>query len=388
MKDRTDIYWFSEQPYSYIKDEDVEKYTSGRLDFPNTYFDPQKAHALYNEYHEQYIFADELGFDGIMTNEHHSSYWCMKSAANLDAAVLAKITKNVKIAILGNVIAINDPVRMAEEIATLDCYSGGRIISGFVRGTAVETLQSGIDPTENRERFEEAHDLIIKCWTTPGPFRYEGRHYHHRVVNPWVLPVQKPHPPIWFPGTGSPESVIWAAKHGYPYQNLGAVLDVTQWMKQLYIDTAHEAGYKPGPEHFGYLIKVLVADTDEKAVEIGRKYMWTEKHRMRGPREHNDPPGYQSREAVKVQRNLPGFVANTGKRLTYEDFRERNVIIVGSPQTVIDKLTYVIENLSPGYLLIFGNEGSMSHEESMRSIELLGKEVIPVLHEIKLKPYE
>ena len=69
-----------------------------------------------------------------MSNEHHASYWCMKPAVNLDAAVIAKVTKRAKIAILGNVIAVNDPVRMAEEIAMLDCYSGGRIISGFVRG--------------------------------------------------------------------------------------------------------------------------------------------------------------------------------------------------------------------------------------------------------------
>ena len=208
--DRVEAYWFSEQPYRYVGDEDLEKHDSGRLGFPNTYFDPHKAHTLYNEYHEQYAYAEEVGFDGIMTNEHHSSYWCMKPAANLDAAVISKVTKRVKIAILGNVISVNDPVRMAEEIAMLDCYSGGRIISGFVRGTAVETIHAGLDPTENRERFEEAHDLIIKCWTTPGPFRYEGQYYHYRMVNPWVLPMQKPYPDIWFPGTGSSESVIWA----------------------------------------------------------------------------------------------------------------------------------------------------------------------------------
>ncbi len=74
----------------------------------------------------------------------------------------------------------------------LDCISGGRIISGFVRGTAVEMLHAGISPTENRERFEEAHYLILKCWTTPGPFRWEGRYFPHRMVNPWVLPMQKP----------------------------------------------------------------------------------------------------------------------------------------------------------------------------------------------------
>src|SRR5438132_4034400 len=141
----------------------------------------------------------------------------MKPSANLDAAVISKVTRNARIAILGNILPISDPVRMAEELAMLDCYSGGRLISGCVRGGAVETLQAGLDPTENRARFEEAHDLILKCWTTPGPFRWEGRYYPRRVVNPWVLPMQQPHPPIWFPGGSSPESVVWAARHRYTY---------------------------------------------------------------------------------------------------------------------------------------------------------------------------
>ena len=382
-KDKVEVFWFSEQPYAHITDQDLEKYDSGRLGFPNTYFDPEKAHLLYNEYHDQYALADEVGFDGIMSNEHHASYWCMKPAVNLDAAVICKVTKNVKIAILGNVISINDPIRMAEEIAMLDCYSGGRIISGFVRGTAVESLQGGIDPTENRERFEEAHDLIIKCWTTPGPFRYEGKYYHYRVVNPWVLPMQKPHPEVWFPGLGSPESVVWAARHQHPYMNQGADLDTTAWLKQIYIDTAAEVGFKAGPEHFGYTIKAFVADTDEKAQEIGRTYLWTQDHRARGPAEHNDPPGYQSREAVRVLASRPqGFF---GQRMSYEQLQDISSIVVGSPETVTRKLTAVIERLNPGYLHIYGNEGHMAHKDVMRSIELLGKEVIPALHETKLR---
>ena len=389
-KDQVEVYWFSEQAQGYVTDGALEQFESGRLGFPNSHFDPDKAHVLYVEYHDQYALADEVGFDGIMTNEHHSAYWCGKPAVNLDAAVISKITKRAKIAILGNVIAINDPIRMAEEIAMLDRYSGGRFISGFVRGGAVESLQGGIDPTENRERFEEAHDLIVKCWTEPGPFRYEGKYYHHRVVNPWVLPMQKPRPDIWFPGTGSPESVVWAAQHGHPYMNLGAVMETTEWLKQIYIDTAHETGFQPGPEHFGYLLKVLVADTEEKAQEMGRHFVWTEGHRQRGPREHVDPPGYQSRQALEIKRSRPTgvFAGNAGQAQSYEQQQEANVVIVGTPDTVIEKLNYVVANLNPGYLLIYGNEGPMPHEVAMRSIELLGKEVIPALKEIQLQPYE
>ena len=384
MKDRVEVFFHSQQSYTHVTDEDLAKYDS-RIRFPNTYFDPWKAHALYNQYHEQYAFADEVGLDGIMTNEHHAPYWNMKPSANLDAAVISKITKRVRIAILGNIIPVNDPIRMAEEIAMLDCYSGGRLISGSVRGGATETLMAGIDPSENRERFEEAHDLIIKCWTTPGPFRYEGKYHHYRVVNPWVLPIQKPHPPIWFPGGSSPESVIWAASHGYSYINLGALIDLTQELKQIYIDTAHEAGFKPGPEHLGYQLRARVADTDEKAQEIGRKFLWTQEHRMRGPREHSDPPGYQSRAASAMMQRRP---VGAGPLMSYEKLQELNTIIIGSPETVTRTLANTIEHLSPGYLILIGSDGNIPHEDIMRSIELLGKEVVPALHEIKLQPYE
>ncbi len=387
MKDTVEVFWFSEQPYAHITDSDLEQYDSGRLGFPNTHFDPEKAHILYNQYHEQYALADEVGFDGIMSNEHHASYWCMKPAVNLDAAVISKITKNTKIAILGNVIAVNDPIRMAEEIAMLDCFSNGRIISGFVRGTAVESLAGGIIPAENRARFEEAHDLIIKCWTQPGPFRYEGQYYSYRVVNPWVLPVQDPHPPIWFPGLSSAESVVWAARHQHPYMNLGSLLDYTEGLKGVYIDTAKEVGFTPGPEHFGYLLRVFCADTDEKAQRIGETFLWTENHRNRGPVEHNDPPGYQSREAVRIQRQLPG-AGGFGRRMSYQELQDVDNVIVGSPDTVTRKLSHIIERLNPGYLHIYGNEGDMAHADVLRSVELLGKEVIPALHEIQLQPYE
>ena len=92
--------------------------------------------------------------------------------------------------LLGNPLPIADnPVRLAEELAMIDMISKGRLVSGFVRGGGVESIAANINPAFNRERFEEAHDLIIKTWTTPGPWRWEGEHYQFRVVNPWVLPL-------------------------------------------------------------------------------------------------------------------------------------------------------------------------------------------------------
>jgi alkanesulfonate monooxygenase SsuD/methylene tetrahydromethanopterin reductase-like flavin-dependent oxidoreductase (luciferase family) len=169
--------------------------------------------------------------------------------------------------------------------------------------------------------------------------------------------------------------------------NLGSLLDYTEQLRNIYVDTAKEVGFQPGPEHFGYLLRVLVADTDEKAQDIGRTFMWTELHRNKGPREHNDPPGYQSRQAVQIQRTLPG-AGGFGRRMTYEELQGVDNLIVGSPDTVTRKLSGIVERLNPGWLHIYGNEGDMAHQDVMRSIELLGKEVIPALHEIQLQPYE
>ena len=153
-----------------------------------------------------------------MINEHHSTPSCSDVSISMSAAILARITKRAKIALMGNILPIQDnPVMVAEQIAMADLISGGRIISGFVRGVGVETWWSNANPVHNRERFEECHDLIVKCWTEPGPFRWEGKHYHFRHVNPWCLPLQKPHPPIWVPGTASPETALWAGRKGYTY---------------------------------------------------------------------------------------------------------------------------------------------------------------------------
>ena len=116
----------------------------------------------------------------------------------------------------------------------IDMISKGRLVSGFVRGGGVESLATNTNPAYNRERFEEAHDLIIKTWTMPGPWRWEGRHYQFRVVNPWVLPLQKPHPRIWIPGVSSRETIIWAAQHRYPYIALNTSIEDSKKIWAVY----------------------------------------------------------------------------------------------------------------------------------------------------------
>ncbi len=269
------LMYFTEQPMSSYFAQAGLDFGATALMFSNSHFDPVEGSRLYNEYFEHYLLVAELGFDGIMLNEHHNAPFCMQARTNIFASILAAMTKNVKIVILGNPLPLSDnPVQLAEELAMIDMISKGRLVSGFVRGGGQEQLANGVNPAFNRERFEEAHDLVVKTWTTPGPFRWEGTHYQHRVVNPWAVPMQKPHPRIWIPGVISRETIIWAAQHGYPYIALNTPIERTKQIWKMYDDTAAEAGFAGGPDYHGLLKQIHVAETEEKALENARQFLW------------------------------------------------------------------------------------------------------------------
>src|SRR5438034_6708499 len=266
------LMYFTEQPMSAYPSDIGLATGHTALMFSNKYFDPVAGSRLYNEYLEHYIMVDELGFDGIMLNEHHNAPFCMQAKANIFAAILAAVTKNVKIVMLGNPLPLaENPVRLAEELSMVDMISKGRLVSGFVRGGGQEQLATGVNPAYNRERFEEAHALIVRAWTEVGPFRFEGTHYQHRVVNPWAVPLQKPHPRVWIPGVLSKETIIWAAQQGYPYIALSTEIEATKKIWELYDKVAADAGHAGGPEFRGYLQRCHIAETDEKAMENARQ---------------------------------------------------------------------------------------------------------------------
>ena len=173
-------YHFTEMPYPYVPTEVEKEYKSARVIVPNSYCDPKIAADLYNRYLDEYEYADELGLE-IMLNEHHQTMTCLDAVVPISAAALARRTKRARIVILGSPLPHRDnPVRVAEEIAMLDCISRGRITSGFVRGVPTEVQPANSNPAQNRARFDEAHELIIKAWTTPEPFNREGKLWHYR----------------------------------------------------------------------------------------------------------------------------------------------------------------------------------------------------------------
>src|SRR6267142_2839141 len=170
------LMYFTEQPMSAYPEQAGRDFGATALMFSNKHFDPVAGSRLYHEYLEHYRLAEEVGFDGIMLNEHHNAPFCMQAKCNVFASILAAMTKRVKLVLLGNPLPLADnPVRLAEELAMIDMVSKGRLVSGFVRGGGQEQLATGVNPAYNRERFEEAHELIVKAWTQTGPFRCRSR---------------------------------------------------------------------------------------------------------------------------------------------------------------------------------------------------------------------
>ena len=373
-----EVFFFNEMAYSTYPQEEADKLGYTNLMFSNEHFDPKKGNELYKMYLDEFEYATEVGFDGVMVNEHHNNPLNMMPGINLIASILARNTKRGRIILLGNILPIHEnPLRVAEEVAMLDTISGGRIVCGFVRGVGMESIATNVNPVHNRERFYEAHDLIIKAWTTPGPFRWEGKHYEYRVVNPWILPIQKPHPPIWVPGIMSPETIVWAARHRYPYIAQNTTLEGTPEIWKLYTDTAAEEGYTPTNENLGYLQRICVADSDEKAYEEGKHLYWQLGRTFgRTPFHWFGPPGYVSRGATRSP------MASREAKLSdigYEQAQEIGQVITGAPDTVIKKLKHMIDVVDPAWLILWPREGPMSHDIAVRGMELLGTEVIPAI---------
>ena len=407
------IGYFTERPYQDFETGWVG--TTGRavedLGMSNGDYNAKLGADLYNRYLDEKVYAEEMGFDGLMLNEHHSTPFCMGGVMNVEAAILARITKRAKIVLLGNVLPIwEDPLWLAEELAEIDMISRGRLVTGWVRGTGRESVAHNSQAPFNWERFQEAHDFIVKTWSTPGPFRWEGEHYQYRYVNPWARPYQEPHPQIWIPGVMSRNTVAWCAQQRYPYIMLATELEPTKKSFDYYDEVAKEQGYEAGSQHHGYLFKVHVDETEELAEQAGRKY-------ISGPAN----PFLEGNQGTVRQnlQNLPGLTSRTqllptvssfaqaaarGRQAahqaatqdapmpdqqdqgdflgTYEEQINKYSIISGTPKTVLPKIKHVLETLRPGSIFFWDGDGAMSHEDSMRSLRLFGEEVIPAVREM------
>ena len=251
------FFYFHLMPWPHLPPDFDRRHATSWVTFSNRFYDPQRGHALYNEYLDEMEYAETLGYDGLGVNEHHQNAYGTMPSPNLMAAALIRRTQRAKIAILGNAIPLRDhPLRVAEEIALLDVVSGGRIISGFVRGIGSEYHAFSLDPTQSRDRFYEAHDLIVRSWTEPGPFEWYGEHYKLRYVNPWPRPLQQPHPPIWSPSLGSNETIDWAARNHYTYLQTYTDMNTLRRVFGELKEATRKHGYEAPPEQIGWSLPI------------------------------------------------------------------------------------------------------------------------------------
>jgi alkanesulfonate monooxygenase SsuD/methylene tetrahydromethanopterin reductase-like flavin-dependent oxidoreductase (luciferase family) len=208
--------------------------------------------------------ADQLGFDWVSVSEHHYAPYILTPNPCLMAAALSQVTSRAKIALLGPLVPLVNPVRLAEEIAMLDQLSGGRVVALFLRGTPNEhrTYDSNADAT--RGMTQEGIDLIRKAWSDDEPFSWLGEHYSFTTVAVWPRTVQAPHPPIFGSGN-SEESVRFAAERRMGIAFSFAPVDVVAGWVRLYHAEAAKAGWQPGPDKVIYRGIAYAAASDEQA---------------------------------------------------------------------------------------------------------------------------
>jgi alkanesulfonate monooxygenase SsuD/methylene tetrahydromethanopterin reductase-like flavin-dependent oxidoreductase (luciferase family) len=375
--------FFHLMPYPYLPDDFDEKYDTSALTYPNKNFDPARGVELYDRYLDELEYADKLGFDGIAVNEHHQSAYGLMPSPNIMAATLARRTERARIMVLGNAIGIRgNPLRVAEEIAMLDLLSGGRVDSGFVRGIGWEYFGHSINPTKSRSRFNEAHDLIVKAWTSDKLFAWYGDNYEYRYVNIWPKPLQRPHPPIYIPGAGSTETMKFCAERKYTYMSVYAPTRIVRRWFDGYRQAAADLGYTPESQKIAFSVPIHVADTDQKAHEEAQPALeWLYNRGLKQTAEMVTPPGYMSPGSLRgvLASGLRGFAA------PYEDILANGQAVVGSPAAVTERLGQLYDELG-GFGQIIGlfSIGTATHKQVMRSAELFSSEVIPALRPLGL----
>ena len=384
------VFMFHLMPYAHLDMGYTEKHRAAWVVLPNTYFDPKKGHELYNRYLDELELAAELGFDGISVNEHHQNAYGLMPSPVVMAAALSRRTKQAKIAILGNAFCLREhPLTIAEEHAMIDCITGGRLITGMVRGIGAEYFSTGNNPAFSHARFQEAHDLVVQAWSKPGPFAFEGKYYHFEYVNVWPRPYQQPHPPIWAPSTGSTETIEWAAHPSRKYVYLQAYSPTQSVARYLnyYRECAQTMhGYTASSDQIGWSTPVYISDTDEKAREEAKPHIENLFNRyLRLPFEMLFPPGYLSSKSLKNMRSHKRSVS--GQEHTIDTLIQQGIIVCGSPDTVRKQFMDTHRLLGFQNLLCLMQFGTLPRDLTERNIRLFASEVMPALQGLTDKEY-
>ncbi len=385
------FHWFAEVTYGHLEKDFPQKHASAWVDTPHHLADPRKVGETYRMFIRLMEQADRDGFDGLAVNEHHQTAFAMTPSPNLLAATLASNTQNAAILVIGDSLALyNPPTRVAEEMAYLDCLSDGRLISGFVFGTPMDsTFSYGIPPVELRERFHEARELILRAWREPEPFAFNGKYTQLRYINPWPRPIQQP-PPIWVPGSGSVETWDLVIDNDYCYGHLSfSGLQSAKPLVDGFWEHVDKRGGNMNPNRMAFTQLICCSETDEQAEEDyyeAVKYFYTHNPVSLG---FAAPPGYRTVETARAEMQRGGGRLRSEDRLkaakgelSFWEYDEKGFIVAGSPKRVEQKLRELSKSLRVGQLIPALHMGNLSEETASKNTRLFGAEVIPKMRDI------
>jgi alkanesulfonate monooxygenase SsuD/methylene tetrahydromethanopterin reductase-like flavin-dependent oxidoreductase (luciferase family) len=414
-----DVWFHNENVYPFVPQDVLDRADSVRASLPNRHCDPRIAADLFEQVLDEFQLCDEVGLN-VVAIEHHAGINSLFGANPLILGILARQTRKARILSLGTLISLRpDPVRVAEEYATADVISRGRLEIGYVKSGGSEMASNNANPVNNVERYWEAIDLVTKALThQDGPFSWEGKHYTHRHVNIWPRPWQQPHPRMWA-ATGDPETASEVGRRGMVNVLVLRGPEGTKRAWTAYRKARAEAGLPPvSSDHFGYAALLYVGDTHEEGVRIGSKLMWFLNTSLKSAPQYSRflPGTAPPHAAPQVYRSAPkpgpaagpngaaaaklALPANPEKgvatasqnaatlvNMTAEQAMQAGILFAGSPDTVHQQIMDFTEKVGPfGHLVMVGRSGHMTHAEAEKGIKLFAREVLPRLKEIAPVP--
>lgn len=361
-------------PYIHLP-ENHKDYPSLWVNFPNKYYDPKKAAALYDRYLDELVYADNVGFDAIVVNEHHNTSYSMMPAPSLIAAALLPRTRNAKICVWGTPPNLEYPNRLAEEYAMLDVMSRGRLEVAFPLGTGMEYWANPVNPATARERHKESIEIILKAWTQDGPMSHYGDFYTYRNLNPWTKPYQQPHPPCYIVGTGSPETIELAAELGFGYSAVFVTRKRAQELNDKLRERSAHYGKQIRPDQLPLGIMTYVAETDEKAeAEFTDHMRFFFEDGLRTTPNFLAPPGYLSIDQLKARAAVGDKMHGS---FDFKAVSETLFVAVGSAEKVANQIGEWGEMMGTTHFNIQGALGDMPHWKVMKNMQLIAEEVMP-----------
>ena len=362
------VYAFDLMPWPYLDQPSYYPDT-------NAAYDPLRGQQIYADHLDLMVLYEDYGFDAICINEHHAKPYGLMPSPNIIAAALTQRTRKIKIGLLGNLPALHaHPVRLAEEVAMLDVMSGGRIISGFVRGVPQEYLALSIPLEQARERLEEAWDVVVKAWTTREPFEWHGKYFTYDRVCIWPRPLQQPHPPIVLPADSDEGLSLAARRHvptGVAYRSNARAREVFDRYRRF----AKDHGWTPTPDDCHLLRHIYVGETNAKAREEAEPhldYFWGKLlsyHRGSMKLMGQSPPPRP--EVVRSASELPLY------ELDFDLTQKEGMTIVGDADYVVQEIQSQSRQLGVGVIMGLFQFGSMPTPQAKQNIERFATSVLP-----------